>query len=83
VNWFTCALHSAKVINLPLHCFEQHSKESNLQSLRKRVYLGEDSDEEADGVMILAPADERPCPPFYFQTHSPLFSCSFWFAYSA
>jgi len=83
VNWFTGALHSAKVINLPLHCFEQHSKESNLQSLRKRVYLGEDSDEEADGVMILAPADECPCPPFYFQTHSPLFSCSFWFAYSA
>ena len=76
-------LHSAKVINLPSHCFEQHSKESNLRSLRKRVYLGEDSDGEEDEVMILATAEERPSPPFYFQTHSPLFSCSFWLAYSA
>ena len=47
------------------------------------MYLGEDSDGEADDVMILAPAEERPSPPFYFQTHSPLFSCSFQFAYSA
>jgi len=76
-------LHSAKVIYLPSHYFEQHSKESNLRSLRKRVYLGEDNDEEADGVMILAPAEAHPSPPFYFQTHSPLFSCSFWLAYSA
>jgi hypothetical protein len=45
--------------------------------LRKRAYLGEDSDGEADGVMILAPAEEHPSTPFYFQTHSPLFSCSF------
>jgi hypothetical protein len=66
-----------KVINLPSHCFEQHSKESNLQSLRKRAYLGEDSDGEADGVMILAPVEEHPSPPFYFQTQSPLISCSF------
>ena len=44
--------------------------------MRKIAYLGEDSDGEADGVMILAPTEERPALPFYFQSHSPLFS---WF----